>query len=150
MGRLDNRAVAPVVGKTLAAGIALLYVAGMLIVLLNGQAPAYRTAAGAELGERALATAADGIERALPDAEGHVQTRREVALPATIRDAGYALRLRNGTLALDHPTGAVDGQASLSLPGNVTVADGRWESGETLVVRVAGPPANRTLWLEDG
>lgn len=150
MAELDNRAVAPVVGKTLAAGIALLYVAGMLIVLLNGQAPAYRTAAGEEVGERALATAADGVERALPGAEGHVQTRREVALPATIRDAGYTLRLRNGTLALEHPIEAVGAQASLSLPGNVTVADGRWESGETLVVRVAGPPTNRTLWLEDG
>jgi hypothetical protein len=150
MAELDNRAVAPVVGKTLAAGIALLYVAGTLTILLNGQVPAYRTAAGAEVGERALATAADGIERALPDAEGHVQTRREVALPATIRDAGYALRLQNDTLALDHPIEAVDEQTSLSPPENVTVADGHWESGETLVVRVAGPPANRTLWLENG
>ena len=150
MARLDDRAIAPVVGKTLAAGIALLYVGGMMIVLLNGQAPVYRTAAGEELGERVLATAANGVERTIPDAAGRVQTRREIALPATIRDASYTLRLQNGTLALEHPIEGVGGQASLSLPRNMTVADGRWESGETVVVRVSGPPANRTLWLEDG
>jgi len=150
MASMDTRAVVPVVGKTLAAGIALLYVGGMLTVFLSGQAPAYRTAAGEELGERVLATAADGIERTVPDAEGRVQTRRDVQLPATIRDAGYTLRLRNGTLALDHPSGTIEARTRLSLPGNVTVVDGRWESGDTLTVRVAGSPANRTLWLEDG
>lgn len=145
---MDNRGLSPVVGKTLAASIAVLYVAGMTALLLNGPVPAGRTAAGGELGERVLATAAGHVESSVPDGDRRVDTRTEVAMPATIRNAGYALELRGGRLVLDHPMDALDRETRLSLPGNVTVADGDWESTDRLVIRVAGPPDNRTLWLE--
>jgi len=145
---MDNRGLSPVVGKTLAAGIAVLYVAGMTALLLNGPVPAGRTAAGGELGERVLTTAAGHVESSIPDGDRRVDTRTEVPMPATIRNAGYALELRGDRLVLDHPTDALDRETRLSLPTNVTVADGDWESTDRLVVRVAGPPDNRTLWLE--
>jgi hypothetical protein len=120
----------------------------MTALLLNGPVPAGRTAAGGELGERVLATAAGHIESSLPDGDRRVDTRTEVPMPATIRNAGYALELRAGRLVLDHPVDALDRETRLSLPANVTVADGDWESTDRLVVRVTGPPDNRTLWLE--
>jgi hypothetical protein len=145
---MDNRGLSPVVGKTLAASLAVLYVAGMTALLLNGPVPAGRTAAGGELGERVLATAAGNVEAALPDGDRRVDTRTEVPMPATVRNAGYALELRGGRLVFDHPVDALDRETRLSLPANVTVADGDWQSTDRLVVRVTGPPDNRTLWLE--
>jgi hypothetical protein len=145
---MDNRGLSPVVGKTLAASLAVLYVAGMTALLLNGPVPAGRTAAGGELGERVLATAAGNVESSLPDGDRRVDTRTEVPMPATVRNAGYALELRGGRLVFDHPVDALDRETRLSLPANVTVADGDWQSTDRLVVRVTGPPDNRTLWLE--
>ena len=145
---MDNRGLSPVVGKTLAASIAVLYVAGMTALLLNGPVPAGRTAAGGELGERVLATAAGHVESSIPDGDRRVDIRTAVSMPATIRNAGYALELQGGRLVLDHPMDALDRETRLSLPANVTVADGTWKSTEQLVVRVSGPPDNRTLWLE--
>jgi hypothetical protein len=145
---MDNRGLSPVVGKTLAASLAVLYVAGMTALLLNGPVPAGRTAAGGELGERVLATAAGNVESSLPDGDRRVDTRTEVPMPATVRNAGYALKLRGGRLVFDHPVDALDRETRLSLPANVTVADGDWQSTDRLVVRVTGPPDNRTLWLE--
>ena len=145
---MDNRGLSPVVGKTLAASLAVLYVAGMTALLLNGPVPAGRTAAGGELGERVLATAAGNVESSLPDGDRRVDPRTEVPMPATVRNAGYALELRGGRLVFDHPVDALDRETRLSLPANVTVADGDWQSTDRLVVRVTGPPDNRTLWLE--
>jgi hypothetical protein len=145
---MDNRGLSPVVGKTLAASLAVLYVAGMTALLLNGPVPAGRTAAGGELGERVLATAAGNVESSLPDGDRRVDTRTEVPMPATVRNAGYALELRGGRLVFDHPVDALDRETRLSLPANVTVADGDWQSTDRLVVRVTGPPDNRTPWLE--
>jgi hypothetical protein len=145
---MDNRGLSPVVGKTLAASIAVLYVAGMTALLLNGPVPAGQTAAGGELGERVLATAAGHVEAAIPDGDRRVDVRTEVAMPATVRNTGYTLELRSGRLVLDHPTDALDRETRLLLPATVTVADGNWTSTDRLVVRVAGAPGNRTLWLE--
>jgi hypothetical protein len=147
---MDDRGLSPVVGKTLAASIAVLYIASVTGLLLGGPVPAGQTAAAGELGERVLATAASGVERAVPVTDARVDTRRTVTLPATIRDAGYDLVIRDDRLVLDHPTDALDRETRVSLPANLTVADGRWESTDRLVVRVAGPPGNRTLWLEGG
>jgi len=144
---MDNRGLSPVVGKTLAASIAVLYVAGMTALLLSGPVPAGRTAAGGELGERVLATAAGHVESTVPDGDRPVDTRTAVPMPPTIRNTGYTLELRSGRLALDHPMDALDRETRLSLPANVTVTDRDWESTDQLVVRVAGPPDNRTLWL---
>jgi len=146
----DERAVSPVVGKTLAAGIALLYVAGMGAVLFGGVVPDYRTASGAEVGERVLATAAGNVEAAVPAVDGTVDSETTVELPATIHSSGYRLVLSNRTLELVHPESGIDGKARLSLPKNVTALDGTYHSGDDLVIRIEGPATNRTLSIEEG
>jgi hypothetical protein len=147
---MDNRAVSPAVGKILAAGLAVLYIATATGLLLGGVVPEYRTAAGAELGERVLATAGGTLERAVPDTDARVSARVRADLPATIRDASYALELRRGVLRLDHPEDALDTRTRLSLPSSVAPINSTWRSGEPFVVVVSGPPANRTLALAGG
>jgi len=147
---MDDRGMSPVVGKTLAVGLTLLYVAGMTAALLGGPVPAGRTAAGGELSERVLASAVAGVESGVPTARARVDSRTTVTLPPTIRNAGYTLELADGRLVLDHPVDALDRETRVALPPGVTVADGTWESTDRLVVRVVGPPGNRTLSLEGG
>lgn len=149
--RSATRGVTPVVSKTLAIGLTVLYIAGMTTVLLGGIVPEYETRAGAEMSERVLATAAGEIERAPPTVEGNVETRTTVSLPETIASSGYRLVLSNGTdrLVLDHPEPAIETETRLSLPPDVTLQNGT-VSGGTLVVTVSGPPNDRTLTIEEG
>ncbi|MEF8781790.1 MAG: hypothetical protein V5A39_14105 [Haloarculaceae archaeon] len=144
---MDSRAVAPVVGKLLAAGLAVLYIAGMTSLLLGGVVPEYRTQTADELSERVLADAAAHVERSVPDTRSDVDVRLRRDLPATIRDASYRLVLRNDTLILDHPDDMLDSRTSLSMPSNVTTVESSWESGDDLMVRVAGTSTNRTVEL---
>lgn len=145
---MDNRAVAPVVGKLLAAAIAVLYVAGTTAVLLGGVVPEYRTAAGEELSERTLAEAAAAVDRAVPETTtDSVGTRIRVDLPASIRDASYSIVLKNGTLALDHPDSRLDRRTQVQLPSRVDMVESTWESGETFVVVVSSDGTNRTVEL---
>ncbi|PSP27329.1 hypothetical protein BRC65_06415 [Halobacteriales archaeon QH_2_65_14] len=143
--RRDRRGVSPVVSKTLAIGLALLYVAGMTTALLGGVVPDYQNRAGAELSERGVATAADEIERAPPTVDGRVETRATVALPETIRNSQYTLVASNGTLELDHPSDEIHAQTRLFLPPGVTVENGTFNSGSEMVITVSGPAGNRTL-----
>lgn len=145
--RRDDRAVSAVVGKTLAIGLALLYVAGMTSVLYGGVVPEYRTQAGSEVGERVLATAAGTIEQAPPTVEGSVDTRSVVTLPDTIQQHSYTLVLSNRTLTLEHPERGVGDEIRLGLPGTVSVENGTWESGSDLVIRVLGPDDDRRLTI---
>jgi len=145
----DSRGVTPVVGKSLAAGIALLYVAGMTGVLLGGVVPDYETAAGDELGERVLATAAGDIETTIPRTEGAATARADADLPGSIEDASYRLELSGRTLRLVHPSDGIGGRTWLSLPANVTVQDSTWHSGGALVVRVSGPPGERVVRIDE-
>lgn len=147
---MDNRAVIPVVGKLLAAGLAVLYIASVAGLFVGGLVPDYRTATGDELGERVLATAAGNVEQAQPATDGPVDVSVRADLPATIRGDRYRIRLRNRTLVLDHPDDSLDARTRLSLPPNVTVREGTWHSGDQFVVRVSGPPSNRTLELREG
>lgn len=141
----DDRAVAPVVEKSLAAGIALLYVAGMTGLLLGSVVPAYEEQAGEELADRVLATAAGEVEGTPPAVRGDATVRREVDLPATVADSGYRLVLSGRTLALEHPADGIGGETRLSLPAGVTVEGGTWDGGGALVVTVSGPADDRTL-----
>lgn len=147
----DGRGLTPVVSKTLAIGIAVLYIAGMTTVLLGGVVPEYETRAGAEVGERVLATAAGEIEEAPPTVDGDVETQTTVTLPETIANSGYDLVLSNESnrLALDHPESAVETETRLSLPSNVSLQNGT-VSGGALVITVSGPPDDRTLRVEEG
>jgi hypothetical protein len=144
---MDSRGVSPVVGKLLVAGLTVLYVTSVAGVFVGGLVPEYRTATGEELGERVLATAAGQVETAQPATDETVDSRSRTDLPATIRDAQYDIRYSNGTLVLDHPDDALDARTPLSLPPSVTVRNGTWHSGGAFVVRVTGPPSNRTLTL---
>lgn len=146
---MDNRAVSPVVGKLLAAGIAVLYIASATGLLLGGVVPDYRAATGGELGERVLATAAGELERAIPATHGNVTVRVTRELPTTIAGQRYRLAVRNGTLRLDHPNDGLDARTRLSLPPTVTVVDDTWESGDPLAIHVRGPASNRTLSLTE-
>jgi hypothetical protein len=145
--RRDDRGVTPVVGKFLAAGIALLYVAGMTGLLLGSVVPEYEETAGAELADRTLAAAAGDIEDAPPDVGGTATARLQTELPVTIEDASYRLVLSGRTLTLEHPADGIGGQTRLSLPGDLTVSDGTWHSGGQLVVQVSGPSDGRTLTI---
>lgn len=147
---MDNRGLSPVVEKTLTVGLVLLFVGGFTTTLLGGTVPNYRTTAGEEVSERVLSSAAHEIEAAPPATDGRVERERHTALPATIRDAGYALVLENRTLRLDHPTERLEHSTELALPPNVTTVDSRWNSGDRLVVSVTGPPENRTVRIGEG
>ncbi len=144
---MDNRAVAPVVGKLLATAVAVLYIAGTTSLLLGGVVPEYRTAAGEELSERTLAEAAATVERAASAPESTAVAHVRADLPPTIRGESYRLLLRNGALVLDHHDPALDTRTELYLPSRVDTVEGNWKSGDTLVVRASGPEANRTVEL---
>jgi hypothetical protein len=149
--RGDERGVSPVVGKSLAAGLTLLYVASMTGLLLSGIVPEYETATGDEVGDRVLATAAGEIERTAAQPSGDVTVRRTVDLPPTIKDAGYRLVLSGETLTLDHPDDQIGGDVWLSLPSEVAVEPEAWESDGQVTLRVSGPAESRTLTVgEDG
>lgn len=145
----DERGVSPVVSKTLAIGLAVLYVAGITTVLAGGVVPDYRTQAGDEVGERVLATAAASVERAPPAVDGTVRTRTTVDLPETIRGATYTIVVSNRTMTLVHPQQGIHVETTISLPANVTVVEGRWHSGGQLVVEVTGSHGDRTLRIPD-
>lgn len=144
----DERAMTSVVGKTLAIGIALLYIAGMTTVLLGGVVPEYRSGAGSEVGDRVLGTAGGAVETSVPEANGTVETTRTVDLPPTIRDHSYELELTGHRLRLHHPNRAIGGEFHLSIPPTITVENATWQSGTKFTIRVSGPPANRTLTID--
>lgn len=147
---MDNRALSPVVGKLLAAGIAVLYITSATGLLLGGVVPEYRDAAGSKLGDRVLATAAGDIEGSLPATDGNVSVQRTRSLPRTIAGERYRLTLSNRTLHLDHPDDALDARAHLTMPAMLTIANDTWESGDPLRIRIQGQPPNRVLTLGEG
>lgn len=138
MGSLrgDDRAISPVVGKTLEIGIVLLFVSLVTVAFYGGIVPDYRTAAGAEVGDRTLAAATERIETAVPPNATAVHSETQVDLPQTIRGKPYELRVSNRTLVLDHPDDAVSGRLPLALPDRVTSVSGSWASGDDLLVVV--------------
>ena len=147
---MTDRGLAPVVSKALEAGIVVLYV-GLLVAALYGNVvPGYRTAAGAEIGERALATAAERVQQAVPPAARAVDARYRVDLPRTIRGRGYRIRAAGRTLVLDHPHPAVGREAELALPPRVARVEGTWSSREPSVVRVTDAPGGLVVRLEAG
>jgi hypothetical protein len=145
----DDRALSSVVEKTLAAGIALLYIAGMTGLLLGGVVPGYQATAGAELGERTLATAAGEVERTVPQVDGDVESTTTVSLPTQIDDASYRLVLADGTLTLEQAASSLQQERALALPAGVTIEQSTWTSGSDLLIRVDGPANNRTVTIEE-
>lgn len=135
-----ERAVAPVVGKALEASIVVLYIALLSSTLYGGVVPEYRTAAGAEVGERALAESAQRVQQAVPENARRVAVRQQVSLPDTLRGEGYFVRVDNRSLVLDHPDGGVGGRARLALPETVETVSGNWSSYGSAFVVVQSMP----------
>jgi len=135
---VTDRALVPVVGKTLEALLVLLYVASLVVTLHGGVVPDYRTAAAAEVGDRTLASAAARIEASVPPRSSGAAVSRTVDLPAAIDDAVYRLRVENRTLVLDHPDPALSGRLRLSLPPRVATVEGSWSSDEPATLRIRG------------
>jgi hypothetical protein len=144
----DDRAVSPVVGKTLELGLVVLFVGMLTATLYGGIVPDYRTTAGAEVGERTLVTAAERIETSIPPNATAVHSETTVDLPRTIRGAQYELRASNGTLVLDHPRPEVASRTRLALPESVVSISGTWRSGGDLVVVVDGTARGLAVELE--
>lgn len=146
----DDRAVTPAVGKSLEAGLVVLFVGLLATVLLGGVAPDYRTATGAQLGERVLTTAGQEVEAAVPPTAGEVDARRTVELPSSIAGEGYEITVDGRALVLDHPKRAVRGRIRLVLPPAVDRVEGGWESGAEQVVVVRGDESGLVVELVEG
>jgi hypothetical protein len=135
----DRRGVASAVGKLYELAIVLGFVGVVTAALYGSVVPDYRTAAGVEVGDRALTTAVTRVEAAIPPGATSVHREVEVDLPATVAGDAYRIRAVNdSTLALDHPDPAIGGRARLALPERVVAVDGAWTSTGTTAVVVDG------------
>jgi len=147
---LDERAVTPAVGKTLEVGIVVLFIGFLTASLLGGVVPDYRTATGAEVGERVLATTGQEIERAVPPTARDVSVRRTVELPVQIAGSGYTVKVDGRSLVLTHPDPAIGGRLHLSLPSTVDRAEGRADDGGQILITVSGDSSGLVVELTDG
>lgn len=142
-----DRGLSAVVGKSLEAGIVVLYISMLVGVLYGGVVPEYEAAAGEELGERVLAEAALEVQSAVPaDPDTEATARHD--LPASIDGSTYRIEAQDGGLALVHGDHAVDQEVPLVLPADVDRVEGAWASSETNVVRVEQTDDGRVVVLE--
>ncbi|MFC6826530.1 DUF7266 family protein [Halopelagius fulvigenes] len=148
--RPADRALSPVVGKGLEVGIVVLFVALLTTTLYGGVVPDYRTAAGAEVGERALVGAAERVEGAVPERSVGVERVVSAPLPATVRGDPYRVRATNGTLVLDHPNPGIGGQVRLAMPSRVSNVTGTWTSSDPSWVVVGDGARGPRVSLANG
>jgi hypothetical protein len=130
--------------------LVVLFVGLLSAVLLGGFVPDYRTASGAQLGDRVLATASQEVEAAVPPAAREVDVRRTVELPSSIAGENYEIAVDGRSLVLDHPKRAVRGRVRLVLPPSVDRVEGSWESGAEQVVVVRGDESGLVVELVEG
>lgn len=142
-----DRAVSAVVGKTLEAGIVVLYVSMLVAVLYGGVVPEYEAAASDELGERVLAETALAVQTAVPADPSSEATVRH-RLPETVAGSTYRIVAANRSLRLVHEDAAVGGTVPLVLPEDVDRVEGEWVSSEVGVVRVERTDTGRVVHLE--
>lgn len=147
---MNDRAVTPVVEKTITIGLVALFLAGTTTALFGGAVPAARDEAGASIGDRTLAMASERVEQAVPPNVTHVTVRERVDLPATIRGSGYAIRADGRSLVLDHPDPSVGGRSRLVLPPSVDRVEGAWESGSPSTVVVESVADGLRIELQEG
>jgi len=146
-GDVRDRAVTPIVSKTLEIGLVVLFVGGLSTALFAGAVPDYRDAAADRVADRSLAGAATEIENAVPPRAASVRVERSVDLPATIRGSGYRIVAVDGRVRLDHPNPSVDGSLRLALPERVASVSGTWRSGAETVIAVAGEDGRLSIRL---
>lgn len=143
-----DRGLTPVVSKTLAIGIVVLYIGMLTAVLYGGIVPGYRTAAGDKIEDRVLATAAERIQQSIPPQTWHVNARFRVELPPTIRGRAYSIRVSNRSLVLEHPHPSIGDSVPLALPRTVSRVEGEWQSHESLVIRIVSSDDGLVVMLE--
>lgn len=137
---MDNRAAAPVVGKTLEIAVLVVFVGLISAALFGSVVPAYRTAAGAEVGDRVLVASVGQVEVAAAAPESVGTRRVALSVPRTIRGEPYVLSADsvNGTptLTLAHPQPKIGGTHALSVPSEVVSVAGevRSTTAPTVVV----------------
>ena len=141
---MDNRAVSPVVEKTVAVGLVALFVSGFGTALLGGSVPAYEASAGETVGERVLANVADEIEASIPTQNGSVRVQTRGAVPGTLAGESYHLELRGRQLRFVHPDPTIRTTTRLAVPGSLSVRNSSWPGGP-FEVHVTGSTDNRTL-----
>jgi hypothetical protein len=145
----DDRALSPVVGKTLELGLVVLYLAFVATALYGGVVPDYRNAAGASVADRTLASSAERLEAAIPPNATHVAVERRVSLPTTIRGEQYWIEATNrSTLRLRHPNPEIGERIRLVLPDPVVSVSGTWQSGSPAVVTVSRNATGLVVQLE--
>lgn len=127
--RIDDRAISPVIGKSMEATLVVLYIGLVTTALYGGAVPEYRAEAGSEVAERTLADTATDIEAAIPPEATTATVTRETELPATIAGEAYRIRANDDRLVLDHPNPSVEATAPLILPERVVAVSGAWQSG---------------------
>lgn len=142
-----ERALSPVVGKVLEAGIVVLFVGLLTTILFGSVVPTYRAAAGGELAERTVAGAADRVEASVPPAARDARVTRHVDLPGTIAGAAYRVRVEDRRLVLEHPHPEVRASAHLALHDRVETVRGDWESGGETRVTVRNGDAGLVVVL---
>lgn len=135
---MDNRGLTPVISKALSIGIVVLYIGILTTVLYGSVIPEYRMATANEVSDRTLATAAERVQQAVPPPTRHIDARFSLELPGTIRDQAYSLQAANRSLVLNHPHPNIGGRVPLVLPRTVIGIEGKWQSHETLIIRVEG------------
>lgn len=145
--RNDERAISPVIEKTVTAGLVVLYIGTMTTLLFGGIVPSYETASGNEVGERTLAAAAGEIEAAAPQRSTETSIRRTVNLPATIDGSGYSIVLSDSELRLEHPDEDIGATTKLAVDDDLTLQSGRWESGSPFVIEADGNGTGRYLTI---
>lgn len=145
---MADRAMSPIVGKAMEATIVVLYLGLVTAVLYGGAVPEYRAAAGDEVAERTVASAAADVEGALPPTAVEADVRVRVSLPATIAGEAYRIRAASDRLVLEHPDPDVGAEAPLVLPARVDAVDGTWESGSESAVRIGSDGDSLEVHLE--
>jgi hypothetical protein len=135
-GTSGDRAVVPAVGKALEASIVVLLIGLLTTTLFGGVIPDYRAAAGQELADRTLSTAAHRVQDAVGPDAGRTSARVRVDLPATIRGDGYRIRAESGDLVLEHPDDEIGVRTPLAVPDHVREVRGEWSSHDPAVVVV--------------
>ncbi|AGN01324.1 hypothetical protein L593_06885 [Salinarchaeum sp. Harcht-Bsk1] len=144
-----DRALSAVVGKTLEAGIVVLYISMLIGVLYGGVVPEYQQTTGAELGERVLAESVLEVQSAVPaDPDATATVRGD--LPRSIDNDPYRIVASNASIELVHEDPAIGGEVPLAMPSDVIRVEGEWESTASAVVRVETTPAGRVVRLEAG
>ncbi|AUV80853.1 hypothetical protein C2R22_03570 [Salinigranum rubrum] len=135
---MDERAAAPVAGKALEIAILVVFVGVVSAALFGSVVPTYRTAAGAEVGDRTLVAVVGQVDTAAVVTDSVVERRVAVSMPRTIRGSAYVVRAVNGnqtpTLVLDHPHAGVGGAVPLSVPAETRVNGSLQSTSEPTVV----------------